>query len=88
MNDDRTHVGPFLQTTVSPNLFFRRSSAARRLTALRSLEFFTVNICNRDTRAAYARAAGVFLHLCDGRGIDAIGACSAGFMGPHIAGFG
>jgi hypothetical protein len=28
--------------------------------ALRFMEFFTVNIRNRNTRAAYARAAAVF----------------------------
>ena len=36
--------------------------------ALRFLEFFTVNIRNKNTRAAYARAAGAFLHWCEGRG--------------------
>ena len=37
--------------------------------ALRFLEFFTVNIRNRNTRAAYARAAAVFLRWCEGQGI-------------------
>src|SRR6202049_359949 len=41
--------------------------------ALRFLEFFTVNIRNRNTRAAYARAAAVFLRWCEGQGIDALG---------------
>jgi hypothetical protein len=41
--------------------------------ALRFLEYFTVNIRNRNTRAAYARAAAAFLHWCDGQGIDALG---------------
>ena len=41
--------------------------------ALRFLEFFTVNIRNKNTRAAYARAAAVFLRWCEGRGIDALG---------------
>ena len=36
--------------------------------ALRFLEYFTVNIRNRNTRAAAA-----FLHWCDGQGIDALG---------------
>src|SRR6202140_3160870 len=35
----------------------------------RFLEFFTVNIRNRNTRAAYARAAAVFLRWCEGQGI-------------------
>jgi site-specific recombinase XerD len=37
--------------------------------ALRFLEFFTVNIRNRNTRAAYARAAGDFPRWCEGQGI-------------------
>jgi integrase/recombinase XerD len=39
-------------------------SAARRF-----LEFFTVNIRNKNTRAAYARAASEFLLWCEGQGI-------------------
>jgi hypothetical protein len=35
--------------------------------AIRFLEFFTVNIRNRNTRAAYARAAGAFLRWCEGQ---------------------
>lgn len=37
--------------------------------ALRFLEYFTVNIRNRNTRAAYARAAADFLQWCEGQGI-------------------
>jgi integrase/recombinase XerD len=37
--------------------------------AWRFLEFFTVNIRNRNTRAAYGRAAGAFLRWCEGQGI-------------------
>jgi hypothetical protein len=36
---------------------------------LRFLEFFTVNISNFNTRAAYARAARSFLRWCEGRGL-------------------
>jgi hypothetical protein len=32
---------------------------------LRFVEFFTVNIHNRNTRAAYARAAANFLGCCE-----------------------
>jgi integrase/recombinase XerD len=39
----------------------------------RFLEFFTVNIRNKNTRAAYARAAAVFLSWCEGQGIDELG---------------
>lgn len=35
----------------------------------RFLEFFTVNIRNRNTREAYGRAAGAFLRWCEDRGI-------------------
>ena len=38
----------------------------------RFLEFFTVNIRNRNTRAAYGQAAGSFLRWCEGRGITRI----------------
>ena len=41
--------------------------------ALRFLEYFTVNIRNRNTRAAYARAAADLLQWCEGQGIDALG---------------
>jgi integrase/recombinase XerD len=37
--------------------------------ASRFLEFFTVNIRNKNTRAAYARDAAVFLRWCEGQGI-------------------
>lgn len=36
---------------------------------LRFLEFFTVNIRNRNTREAYGRAARNFLRWCEERGI-------------------
>ena len=38
----------------------------------RFLDFFTVNIRNPNTRAAYGRAAGEFLRWCDARGIGAL----------------
>jgi site-specific recombinase XerD len=41
--------------------------------ALRFLEYFTVNIRNRNTRAAYARAAADFLGWCEGQGISELG---------------
>lgn len=37
--------------------------------AQRFLEFFTVNIRNPNTRAAYGRAAGAFLRWCEARGL-------------------
>jgi len=44
-------------------------AAAGDRSALRFLEFFTVNIRNPNTRAAYGHAAGAFLRWCEGRGI-------------------
>ena len=41
--------------------------------AWRFLEFFTVNIRNKNTRAAYARAAAAFLRWCEGQGIGELG---------------
>ena len=42
---------------------------AGKRAALRFLEFFTVNIRNKNTRQAYGRAAAAFLHWCEGQGI-------------------
>lgn len=44
-------------------------SRAGKPAARRFLEFFTVNIRNPNTRAAYGRAAGGFLSWCEDRGI-------------------
>jgi len=44
-------------------------SRADPRTRERFLEFFTVNIRNANTRAAYGRAAGAFLRWCEDRGI-------------------
>lgn len=38
----------------------------------RFIEFFTANIRNPNTRKAYARAAGDFLHWCEGRGVTTL----------------
>jgi site-specific recombinase XerD len=48
-------------------------AGAGKPAALRFIEFFTVNIRNKNTRAAYSRAAGSFLHWCEGQGITALG---------------
>jgi site-specific recombinase XerD len=48
-------------------------AAAGRPAAKRFLEFFTVNIRNRNTRAAYARAAGNFLEWCPKHGAGQFG---------------
>ncbi len=40
--------------------------------AWRFIEFFTVNIRNKNTRTAYSKAAGAFLRWCEDRGIARI----------------
>src|ERR1700732_859270 len=47
-------------------------AGARKGAKKRFLDFFTVNIRNPNTRAAYGRAAAAFLHWCDARGIGAL----------------
>ena len=59
-------VGPPLPTSRSvPALFTDAGSDAIR----RFIEFFTANIRNRHTRAAYAFAVARFARWCGGRGI-------------------
>ena len=50
----------------------RSSPEQRRVPGTRFLEFFTVNIRNPNTRAAYGRAAGAFLHWCEEQGIGGL----------------
>ena len=52
--------------TLVPALIERAGKPAAR----RFLEFFTVNIRNPNTRAAYGRAAGAFLVWCEDRGLS------------------
>lgn len=49
----------------------------------RFLEFFTVNIRNKNTRAAYGFASGAFLDWCESRGITRI----ADVQPLHVAGY-
>jgi site-specific recombinase XerD len=56
---------------------------AGRRAALRFLEYFTVNIRNRNTRAAYGQAAGAFLRWCEDRGIARI----EDVQPVHVAGY-
>jgi hypothetical protein len=51
-----------------PGLISRADPRTRE----RFLEFFKVNIRNRNTRAAYGRAAAAFLDWCEGRGLAAV----------------
>lgn len=60
-----------IQNTSEPELPALINRAGER-SAWRFIEFFTVNIRNRNTRAAYGQAAGAFLRWCEGRGITRI----------------
>ena len=57
--------------SLSPSLPALIASSGERA-SWRFLEFFTVNIRNKNTRAAYGQAAGAFLRWCEGRGIQRI----------------
>lgn len=48
-------------------------AGAGKPAALRFVEFFIVNIRNKNTRAPYGRAAADFLGWCDGQGIGELG---------------
>jgi integrase/recombinase XerD len=61
-----------------PALIARAGDRAAR----RFVEFFTVNIRNRSTRAAYSRAAAVFLTWCEARGLSL-----AGVQPVHVAAY-
>jgi site-specific recombinase XerD len=47
-------------------------------------DFFTVNIRNRNTRAAYARAAGAFLRWCEGQGMDRLQAVQPVHVAAYV----
>ena len=47
-------------------------AGAGKPAARRFLDFFTVNIRNPNTRAAYGRAAGAFLRWCEGQGVTSL----------------
>src|SRR5260370_25897673 len=64
---------------VMPALIARAGKRA----AWRFLEFFTVNIRNKNTRAAYGQAAGAFLRWCESRGITRI----EDVQPVHVAGY-
>jgi integrase/recombinase XerD len=54
--------------------------------AWRFVEFFTVNIRNRNTRAAYSRAAAVFLNWCEAQGIHNLAAVQPVHVAAYIEG--
>src|ERR1035438_7239492 len=59
-------------------------AGAWKRAAWRFLEFFAVNIRNRNTRAAYARAAGEFLRWCEGQGIGELGRVQPVYVAAYI----
>jgi hypothetical protein len=66
---------------------FPRSSPAPAIAPPGFLEFFTVNIRNGNTRAAYAdaRAAAAFLRWCDARHASAAGRAARACRGLYRA---
>ena len=58
-------------------------AAAGEQAAIRFIEFFTANIRNPNTRAAYARAVSDFFRWCEGRGLDRLNAVRP----VHVAGY-
>jgi site-specific recombinase XerD len=63
-----TEIIPSPSVPVLPALITNAGKKA----SWRFLEFFTVNIRNKNTRAAYGQAAGAFLRWCEGKGIPSI----------------
>ena len=64
-------------------------AGAGKRAAWRFVEFFTVNIRNQNTRAAYGRAAAAFLRWCEGQDIaslarSAAGACVTLGIDPNV----
>ena len=61
-----TELVPISSELHLPALIDRAGKSGAR----RFLEFFTVNIRNKNTRQAYGRAAAQFLNWCEGQGIS------------------
>ena len=76
---DAFAIAPARSGTALPALIVDAGERA----AWRFLEFFTVNIRNKNTRAAYGQAAGAFLRWCEGRGITRI----EDVQPVHVAGY-
>src|SRR6266851_4747785 len=72
------------QWAALPAIIAEAGKGARK----RFLDFFTVNIRNPNTRAAYGRAAATFLRWCDGRGIGALDQVEPVDVAAYIEGLG
>ncbi len=68
-------VGPILPALIA---------GAGNRAALRFLEYFTVNIRNKNSRSAYARAAAAFLNGCEGQGIGELGSIQPVHVAAYI----
>ena len=62
-----------------PALFTPTPAAAKS-----TLEFFTANIRNPNTRKAYARAVAEFAAWCGERGLDELGAIEPVRVAAHV----
>jgi site-specific recombinase XerD len=75
---DNALVVPETGTLIPLQVAAAGDSAARRF-----VEFFTANIRNRNTRAAYAQAVAAFFRWCELRGL-----CELGRLEPvHVAAY-
>jgi len=72
-----------LVITGSQSLIPVQVAAAGEQAAIRFIEFFTANIRNPNTRAAYARAVSDFFRWCEARGLHRLSAVRP----VHVAGF-
>ena len=72
-----------IQNTAGPELPALIAGAGKRA-SMRFLEFFTINIRNKNTRKAYGRAAAAFLHWCEGQGIDRLQDVQAVHVAAYI----
>jgi integrase/recombinase XerD len=72
-----------IQSTGNPGLPALIAGAGESA-AWSCLEFFTVNIRNKDTRAAYVRAAAAFLSWCEGQGIRELGRVQSMHVAAYI----
>src|SRR5271166_1914784 len=72
-----------LVITGSQSLIPVQVAAAGEQAAIRFIEFFTANIRNPNTRAAYIRAVSDFFRWCDGIGLSRLDAVQP----VHVAGY-
>jgi site-specific recombinase XerD len=73
-----------LVPTHTPPLVPALVASAGTPASKRFLEFFTANIRNRNTRAAYVRAVADFFGWCDQRGFGALGALEPVHVAAYI----